>query len=154
MTSNNEIIMMDKQYLIETNEKILKRHKKLTGEQVWIGTTNAIDDVIPHVDSVGNSGDRKTDLIEKATNLMAKITHCQPFEDGNRRTGIVSATKFLQDNGYDIDIESGQANLDIRKMLKEIKLHSRALHVETMNQLSFYISKRIKPYEPTRREND
>jgi prophage maintenance system killer protein len=85
----------------------------------------------------------------KATNLMAKITHCQPFEDGNRRTGIVSATKFLQDNGYDIDIESGQANLDIRKMLKEIKLHSRTLHVETMNKMFFYISKRIKVYEPT-----
>lgn len=150
MTSNNEKIMnLDIQYLIDTNKKILERHKKLTGERVWIGTTNAIDDIISHVESVGNSGNRKADLIEKAANLMAKITHCQPFEDGNRRTGIVSATKFLRDNGYDLEIESGQANLDIREMLREIKMHSRTLHVETMNKMCFYISKRIKPYEPT-----
>jgi len=112
---------------------------------VWIGTTNTIDDIIPHVDNVGNSGSRKEDLVEKATNLMAKIAWAQPFEDGNRRTGIISTMKFLHDNGYELNIESGQGNLEIREMLKEIKMHMRGLHIETMNQMSFYISKRIIP---------
>lgn len=142
--------MVDKQYLIDTNEKILKKREKEHNVQVWIGTISTIDDIIPHVDSVGNSGNRKEDLIEKAVNLMAKITWEQPFEDGNRRTGIISAMQFLRDNGYELEIESGQANLDIRKMLKEIKIHRRGLHVETMKQMSFYISERITPYEPKR----
>lgn len=141
---------IDEDYLIETNEKILKRHYKLTGEQVWIGTTSTIDVIIPHVDGVGNSGNKKEDLIEKATNLMAKIAWEQPFEDGNRRTGIVSAIKFLRDNGYDLDIESGPGNLKIRELLKEIKIHRRGLHVKTMDQMSFYISERIIPYESKR----
>ena len=83
------------------------------------------------------------DVVEKATHLMAKITHAQPFEDGNRRTGIISTMQFLRDNGYELEIESGQANLDIRKMLKEIKMHMSGLHKETLEQISFYISKRI-----------
>jgi len=146
--SNNGIVMnLDKQYLIETNEKILKRHARLTGKQVWIGTTNTIDDILPHVDSVGNSGNKKEDLVEKAVNLMSVIAWSQPFEDGNRRTGIISATKFLHDHGYEVNIELGKGNLKIREMLEEIKRHRRGLHVETMNQMSFYISERMKPYE-------
>jgi len=27
---------LDEQYLIETNEQVLKNHEKLTGQQVWI----------------------------------------------------------------------------------------------------------------------
>jgi prophage maintenance system killer protein len=139
----SNINMFDKQYLIDTNKKILERHRRLTGEIVWIGTTKTIDDILPHVNSIGNFGNKREDVVEKATHLMAKITHAQPFEDGNRRTGIISAMQFLRDNGYELEIESGQANLDLRKMLKEIKMHMRGLHKETLEQISFYISKRI-----------
>ena len=37
MSDESNIIMLTKQYLIETNEKILKRHERLTSKQVWIG---------------------------------------------------------------------------------------------------------------------
>lgn len=47
------IMVVDKQYLIETNEKILKKREKEKKVRVWIGTTNTINDIIPHVDSVG-----------------------------------------------------------------------------------------------------
>jgi len=50
---------LDKQYLIEINEIILKERRRLTGKQVWIGATSTIDTIIPHVDGVGNSGNRK-----------------------------------------------------------------------------------------------
>ena len=67
MTSNNEIIMnLDNQYLIEINKKILKRHEKIKEVKVYIETTKNIDLVIPKINSVGNSGNRKEDLIEKA----------------------------------------------------------------------------------------
>jgi len=115
LNRKSKIIMVDKQYLIEINEKILNRYARLTGKQVWIGTTSTIDTIIPHVDSVGNSDNKKEDLIEKAVNLMAKIAWEQPFEDGNRRTGIISATKFLHDNGYEVDMELGKDNLEIRQ---------------------------------------
>jgi prophage maintenance system killer protein len=93
------------------------------------------------VNSVGNFGNKREDVVEKATHLMAKITHAQPFEDGNRRTGIISAMQFLRDNGYELEIESGQANLDIRKMLKEIKMHMRGLHKETRTDFFLYFKK-------------
>lgn len=147
MENKSNIIMIEKEFLIETNEKILKRHQRLTGERVYIGTTNTIDFIISHVENVGNSGNKREDLIEKAVNLICKIAWEQPFEDGNRRTGIICAMQFLRDNGYELEIESGKANLDLRKMLKEIKMHRRGLHAETMNKISFYISERIVSYE-------
>ena len=64
--------------------------------------------------------------------------------DGNRRTGVIASPKFLYDNGYELNIESGKANLEIRKMLKEIKLHGKELHLETVDKMSFYISERIR----------
>jgi len=43
----------------------------------------------------------------------------QPFMDGNRRTGIIAAGKFLRDNGYDLDIDPEEVNSELRSMLKK-----------------------------------
>ncbi|MHB8602711.1 MAG: Fic family protein [Nitrosotalea sp.] len=146
MTSDNEIIMnLDNQYLIEINKKILKRHAKIKEVEVYIETTKNIDLVIPKINSVGNSGNRKEDLIEKAACIMAVIPWAQAFFDGNRRTGIIAASKFLYDNGYELDIDPDNKNLELRGMLSEIKKQSQTLNQSIMKQLSFYISKRIKP---------
>ena len=151
MTSNNEIVMsLDNQYLIDTNEKILKRHAQIKKARVWIETTKNIDVVIPKVNSVGNSGNRTEDLIEKAACIMAVVPWAQAFFDGNRRTGIIAAGKFLHDNGYELDIDPEDENLELRDMLSEIKKHRRDLEPNIMKQMSFYISKRIKPYESKR----
>lgn len=146
MASNNDIVMnLDEQYLIETNEQVLKNHKKLTGQQVWIEVIpNNIARVFPKVNSVGNSGNREEDLIEKAACIMAVIPWVQAFFDGNRRTGIIAAGTFLRDNGYDLDINPEDENLELRKLLSEIKKQSRTLNQDIMKQLSFYISKRMK----------
>lgn len=146
MASNNDIVMnLDEQYLIETNEQVLKNHKKLTGQQVWIEVIpNNIARVFPQVNSVGNSGNREEDLIEKAACIMAVIPWVQAFFDGNRRTGIIAAGTFLRDNGYDLDINPEDENLELRKLLSEIKKQSRTLNQDIMKQLSFYISKRMK----------
>jgi prophage maintenance system killer protein len=146
MTSNDEIIMnLDNQYLIDANEKILKRQERIKKVKVYVETTKNIDRVIPIVKSVGNSGNREKDLIEKAAHIMAVIPWVQAFFDGNRRTGIIAASKFLHDNGYELDIEPENENLELRRMLSEIKKQSQTMNQDIMKQLSFYISKRIKP---------
>jgi len=151
MTSNNEIVLnLDTQYLIDTNRKILERHAKKHKVKVYIETTKNIDLVIPKVNSVGNSGNRKEDLIEKTTCIMAVIPWAQAFFDGNRRTGIIAAGKFLRDNGYELDIDPEDENLELREMLSEIKKHALDLEPNIMKKMSFYISKRIKPYESKR----
>jgi death-on-curing family protein len=136
---------LDNQYLIDINEKILKRHEKIKKVKVYVETTKNIDRVIPKVNSVGNSGNRKEDLIEKAACIMAVIPWAQVFFDGNRRTGIIAASKFLHDNGYELEIDPDNENLDLRDMLSEIKKQSQTLNQSIMQQLSFYISKRIRP---------
>ena len=147
MTSNNDIVMnLDEQYLIETNEQVLNTRKKKTGEQVWIeAVPKNIARVFPKVNSVGNSGSRKDDLIEKATCIIAVIPWAQAFFDGNRRTGIIAAGRFLHDNGYDLDIDPKNENLELRGMLSELKKQSQTLNQSIMKQMSFYILKRIKP---------
>jgi prophage maintenance system killer protein len=76
---------------------------------------------------------------------MAVIPWAQAFFDGNRRTGIITAGKFLYDNGYELDIDPENENLELRGILSEIKKQSQTLNKNIMKQLSFYISKRIKP---------
>ena len=145
MASNDKIIMnLDNPYLIDVNEKILKRHEKIKKVKVYVETTRNIDRVIPMVNSVGNSGNREKDLIEKAAYLMAVIPWAQAFFDGNRRTGVIAASKFLYDNGYELDIDPENENLELRHMLSEIKKQSQTLNQDIMKQLSFYVSRRIK----------
>jgi len=73
--------------------------------------------------------------------------------DGNRRTGIIATSKFLYDNGYDLDIDPEEENLELRWMLRRIKDRMFTLNQEVMEQLSFYISERMKEHEPRRQEN-
>ena len=137
---------LDEQYLIETNEQVLKNHKKLTGQQVWIEVVpQNIARVFPKVNNVGNSKNREKNLIEKTACIIAVIPWTQAFFDGNRRTGIIAAITFLRDNGYDLDINPEDENLELRKLLSEIKKYSADLEPSIMRQLYFYISKRLKP---------
>lgn len=100
------------------------------------------------IDNVGNSGNKEQDLLEIATHIIGVITLKQPFMDGNRRTGIIAAGKFLRDNGYDSDIDPEEVNSELRSMLRKIKNQLLTLNQEAMEQLSFYISERMRKREP------
>jgi len=149
MTLNNEIVMnLNENFLIETNEKILKRDEKIRGVKVYIETVpQNLTRVFPKVNSCGNSGNKEKDLIEKAACIIAVIPWVQAFFDGNRRTGIIAAGTFLRDNGYDLDIDPDAENEELRSMLKEIKKHQRDLEPTIMKQLFLYVSERINKYE-------
>ena len=146
MASNKDIVMnLDEQYLIETNEQVLKNHKKLTGQKVWVEVVlQNIARVFRKINNAGNSENLEENLIEKAACIISVIPWTQAFFDGNRRTGIIAAITFLRDNGYDLDINPEDENLELRKLLSEIKKHSNDLEPSIMKQLSFYISKRLK----------
>jgi len=150
MTSDDEIVMdIDKNFLIETNEKVLLREKKRTGKEVYIeAVPQNLARVFPKVSEYTNSGNREQDLIQKATVIMAVIPWVQAFFDGNRRTSIVAAGTFLRDNGYELDISPEEENTKLRAMLSEIKKHQRDLEPAIMKQLFLYISERTSKYEP------
>ena len=151
MASANIIMKIHEQYLTETNEQILQRHKERTGESVYIGVIQKnIDDVLSMINNVGDSGNKEQDLVEIATYLVGGIALRQPFMDGNRRTGIIAAGKFLRDNGYDLDIDPEEENSELRRMLRKIKDRMFTLNQDVMEQLSFYISERMKEHEPRR----
>lgn len=147
MRINNKVIMnMNTLDLIDINKKVLKKYERTNNIKVYVGTIpKNLDLIIPKINSVGNSGNRKEDLIEKATYIMSVISWAQPFLDGNRRTGVVTAFKFLYDNGYKLDIDPEDKNLELRRMLSEIKKHIKTLNQDIIKQISFYIKKRIKP---------
>src|SRR5579864_6729702 len=134
---------INEQYLTETNEQILLRHKKRTSEPVYIGVIQKnMDETLFMINNVGNSGNKKQDLLEIATHILGVITLKQPFLDGNRRTGIIAVGKFLRDNGYDLDIDPEEVNLELRSMLRKTKDQLLTLNHEVTKQLSFYISER------------
>ena len=44
------------------------------------------------------------DVVSLATTLLFGIARNHPFEQGNKRTGFLSAVVFLEINGYSIDL--------------------------------------------------
>lgn len=151
MVLDNIVMKIYEQYLTETNEQILQRHKKRTGEPVYIGVIQKnMDEVLLMINNVGNSGNKEQDLLEIAAHILGSITLKQPFMDGNRRTGIIAVGKFLRDNGYDLDIDPEEENLKLRSILRKIKDQLLTLNQEVMEQLSFYISERMREHEPRR----
>lgn len=149
MVSDNIVMKIHKRYLIETNEQILLRHKKKTGEPVHIGVIQKnMDEVLSMINNVGNSRNKEQDSLEIATYVLGVITLKQPFMDGNRRTGIIAASKFLRDNGYDLDIDPEGVNSELRSMLRKIKDQLLTLNPEVMKQMSFYILERMRRREP------
>jgi len=74
---------------------------------------------------------------------MRLISWSQPFLDGNKRTGIVSAIKFLRDNGYELEIKQ-QDEKKIRELLLDIQSSRICLDQDIIKQFIIYITNRIK----------
>ncbi|MCH7967057.1 MAG: Fic family protein [Thaumarchaeota archaeon] len=142
--------MVDKQYLIDVNRKILKKwNDEHTEDPQAIGTRAEINNIISMVEEHDKSKNKIEDLIAKAAYLMAIVSWVQPFFDGNKRTGIISATKFLYDNGYDLDIEK-EDEKEIRNLLYDIQDQRTSLDNSVVTKIIFYITKRIRVHEPRR----
>jgi prophage maintenance system killer protein len=144
--------LVDTQYLIEANEKLVTRWNKLhpyeTPQALGVRRPE-IDDIIPMVEKYDKSNMELDDFIKKASYLMAIISWVQPFLDGNKRTGIVSAIKFLIDNGYNLNIEK-KDEPEIRSLLYDIQDQRTSLDHSVVEKIIFYIRKRIMNHDDER----
>ena len=142
--------MVNKQYLIDINRLILEKwNREHPKKPQPIGTRPEIDEVIPMVEKYDKNNNKTNDLIKKASYVMAIISWLQPFLDGNKRTGIVSAIKFLYDNGYDLNIKK-QDEKEIRSLLYDIQDQRTGLDDLVIKQIIIYITKRTSMHESRR----
>jgi len=143
---------IDGQYLAAVNRWILLRQEK-SGRQPYVGIIQKnLDEVISMICRYVNS-EAGRDLSETAARIMGTIALKQPFMDGNRRTGIIAAGKFLHDRGYDMGINPEDENLELRLMLRRIKDQALTLNQNVVGQMAFYISERMTRYESGGRED-
>lgn len=143
--------MVDTQYLIDTNKLLLDEWNIAHPEDLQpIGVRRPeVDNIIPMVEKYDKNQNEFEDLIKKASYLMAIVSWIQAFLDGNKRTGIVSAVKFLYDNGYDLDI-SKKDEKEIRSLLYDIQDQRVSLNYSIVDKIIIYTTKRTKIHESRR----
>lgn len=77
-------------------------------------------------------------VFEKAAAMMHSLIFNHPFQDGNKRTGTVSALVFLKLNDYDLVVSQEQLfqsalkieskDWDVTQLSSWLKKHSRKKH--------------------------
>lgn len=99
--------------------------------------------VLQKINSVRNSGNFKENLIIKAAHIMGAVSWAQPFVSANKRTGILVAATFLDENGYSIEI-SKDDEVYLREILYRIQDNRSELDSSIIGELILYISKKIR----------
>ena len=135
---------LEKQLFIESNQKIIKEWQKKHPDTTDVHHTrmNDLESVLQIIDNVGNPTNFKEDLIIKSAHIMGATSWVQPFVGGNKRTGILVAATFLNENGYSIDI-SKEDEVYLREVLYRIQDNRSELDSSIIGELILYISKRI-----------
>jgi len=143
--------LVDTQYLIDTNKLIIEtwNEEHLNDIQPLGVRHPEIETIIPLVEEYDKSNLKLEDLIRKASYLMAIISWVQPFYDGNKRTGIISGTKFLRDNGLELNIEK-KDEPELRNLLYDIQDQRTSLDHSVVTKIIIYTTKRIQKHEPRR----
>ena len=84
--------------VIYINKEVLDEKGQLSFPRDRAGLESAVAKPINHFHYEGVE-----DLVSLATTLLFGIARNHPFEDGNKRTGLLAAVAFLETNGYTID---------------------------------------------------
>ena len=94
---NNNGTGLDKNFIIETNKKIVEEwnrtHPKQT-ESHW-ARSGEIEDIIGMINSVVNEEKTLENLIRKAAYTIGFISWAQPFISANKRTGLLVAQTLI-----------------------------------------------------------
>ena len=137
-------LSLEKQLFIESNQKIIKEWQKKHPDTTDVHHTrmNDLESVLQIIDNAGNPTNFKEDLIIKAAHIMGATSWVQPFIGGNKRTGILVAATFLNENGYSIDI-SKDDEVYLREILYRIQDNRSELDSSIIGELILYISKKI-----------
>lgn len=139
-----EIIKIEKQVIIDTNQKTVEGWKKTYPDSPdEFGVRRyELESVLEIVDGVGHEQNLLDNLIIKAAYIMGSISWAQPFTAANKRTGILSAATFLSDNGYNLEIRE-QDEPFLRKALYDIQLSRSELDDLILGNLISYITNGI-----------
>ncbi|MEX1150812.1 MAG: Fic family protein [Nitrosopumilaceae archaeon] len=134
------MIPPDRSFLIETNRKVINEHPEVY--DVIGGRGDELDSVLEIFESVG-SDDEPENLIIKAAHLALSISWVQPFLGGNKRTALLAATTFLEENGYSLEILPEDEG-HIRELLYRIQDLRSDLDSSIIDKMILYICKNIK----------
>ena len=137
-------MILEKQSFIESNQKIIKEWQKKHPDTTDVHHTriDEIESVLQIIDSVGNPTNFKENSIIKAAHIMGATSWAQPFVGANKRTGILVAATFLNENGYSIDI-SKKDEVYLREVLYRIQDNRSELDSSIIGELILYFSKNI-----------
>ena len=121
-------------------EQILFIHARLIDETGGSHGLRDMDGLLAAVGRPRSSFEGKDlypDLFSKAAALFESIVQNHPFVDGNKRTGAVAASLFLQRNGYEltatsddlVDIAMGiaQSQFTVEQIASWLRGHSKAM---------------------------
>ena len=145
---NSQIKNISKDVIININRKVVIEPSvvKLSEiEPFWV-RDNEMNEVMDNVDDAGRTKNKKENVLQKATHLMASISQIQPFVSGNKRTAVISTSKFLEDNGYDFSIKTERDRDELILLLNEIQGSRSELDPEVLQKIYFYITNRIKKH--------
>lgn len=139
---------ISKDTIIEVNKEVLIDPRIVDLKNIEpFAVRDDINEVIDIVSKTGNTDNREENIIQKATYLMASISWLQPFVGGNKRTSYVSAKDFLRDNGYSFTINTEKDRDELITLLYKIQETRSELDTEILQEISFYIRKRIKKHD-------
>ncbi|MGI0076538.1 MAG: Fic family protein [Nitrosopumilaceae archaeon] len=135
---------IEKRLFIESNQKIITEWQKKHPDTTDVHHTRMddLDRVLQIIDDAGNPSDTKENLIIKAAYIMGATSWAQPFVGGNKRTGILVAATFLNENGYLISI-SKEDEVYLREVLYRIQDNRSELDSSIIRELILYISTKI-----------
>ena len=134
-----------RQNIVDVNRRTLERwYSKHPTEPKKFLIRNEIDDVIKHVRNVRTTGNRKEDVVRKASHLMSSIAWHQPFGDANKRTAYVSAKNYLNDNGYTLKVKNKKDVLELNKLLVEVQGERSRMNPLIVKKIIFYTRNHIE----------
>jgi prophage maintenance system killer protein len=79
-----------------------------------------LDDIIEKVNSLSDIVDDKERVLKQMSILLGLIVFKQPFNNANKTTATATAIQFLRENGYELDLESENAQDELVRMLEGI----------------------------------
>lgn len=97
-----------------TAEQVLFIHYRLvseTGGEHGVRDLGLLESAVARPQATFDQQELYLDVFEKAAALMESLINNHPFVDGNKRTGIVCAVLFLQQNGVSFSAK----NADLEK---------------------------------------
>jgi death-on-curing protein len=99
----NKISYLEFQHILLIHSAIVDE----TGGSHGVRDIDRLRGIIEHPKQIVFGKEIRRTIFEKAAAYAFDIINYHPFVDGNKRSGITSASVFLELNGYMLEVEKG-----------------------------------------------